>query len=219
MHILTRALAAVASTPPNYAHEACRIHTDSAASWSDYRWRNAYFHVADHPNSDFETHEYAYCSGGRGPWAWGASNVTVDQCRVKAAELNATCFDYMCQYHEAANCTCPPLPQPTPAANAIQVACVGDSITAGYLSSCGLNYPNQLRERLGPAFSVTNYGVGGQTMFKPSHLPPHDHSSYWSRPEYRAVLNSSADVIVLMLGTNDARSDRWNLSGGFAYTL
>ena len=38
-------------------------------------------------------------------------------------------------------------------------------------------------------------------------------SSYWSRPEYHALLNSSADVIVLMLGTNDARSDRWQAFG------
>ena len=65
--------------------------------------------------------------------------------------------------------------------------------------------------------------TGGQTMFKwaarlllpsglhssesasnnradrPEHLPPNDHSSYWDRPEYARVLNSSADIIVLML--------------------
>ena len=41
--------------------------------------------------------------------------------------------------------------------------------------------------------------TGGQTMFKPEHLPPNDHSSYWDRPEYTRVLNSSADIIVLML--------------------
>jgi lysophospholipase L1-like esterase len=224
---------ALSSFPPvgsmPHAHDRCRIHTDAASQWSSYRWRNAYVPaaaVAQTPplrfggesrrgarvSTSFITHEFAYCSLGKGPWAWGASNVSVAECEAQCTAMNCTCFDYMCPYHEAADCECPKLPTITPVAAAKKVACVGDSITAGYLSSCGLNYPNQLQQLLGSGYKVTNYGVGGQTMFKPTHLPPNDHSSYWTRPEYGAVLNSSADVIVLMLGTNDAKADRWQNS-------
>ena len=51
----------------------------------------------------------------------------------------------------------PTLPHVTPTASAKKVACVGDSITAGYLSSCGLNYPGWLQSMLGPGYKVTNY--------------------------------------------------------------
>ena len=61
-------------------------------------------------------------------------------------------------------------------------------------------------------YSVTNYGVGGQTMFKPSHQVGRD-SSYWSREQYQQALNSSANIVVLMLGTNDAKADRWQQWG------
>lgn len=233
LHALAALSASLSRLPDSmsipHAHDKCRIHTDAASKWSSYRWRNAYvpaaavaqtpplrFRGASNENgrasTSFATHEFAYCSLGKGPWAWGASNVSVTECEAQCTAMNCTCFDYMCSYHEAADCKCPELPTVTPVASAKIVACVGDSITAGYLSSCGLNYPNQLQQLLGSAYKVTNYGVGGQTMFKPTHLPPNDHSSYWTRPEYSAVLNSSADVIVLMLGTNDAKVDRWQKS-------
>eukprot|EP01052_Picozoa_sp_SAG31_P045702 SAG31_NODE_8455_length_1447_cov_2.009644_2_plen_235_part_00 len=81
-----------------------------------------------------------------------------------------------------------------------------------YLSSCGLNYPNQLQQMLGQSYKVTNYGVGGQTMLKPSHQVGRE-ASYWNRVQYQQVLNSSANIIVLMLGTNDAKTDRWRTFG------
>merc|ERR1712039_515298 len=61
----------------------------------------------------------------------------------------------------------------------------------------------------------TNYGVGGQTMFKPEHLPTGDHSSYWTRAQYQQVLTSNATIIVLMLGTNDAKTNRFAEYGSF----
>jgi len=183
-----------------HRHDACRIHTDTAANWSYYPWRNAYVPTN---SGSFTTHEYGYCSGGQGPWAWGSSTVSVEQCALQAAKMNATCFDFMCAYHEAANCTCPHIPPVTPLPSAQKVACVGDSITAGYLSSCGLNYPGQLQTMLGEGFIVQNYGVGGQTMMR------HGTAPYWNQSAYKRALNSSADIVVLMLGTNDARDDRW----------
>lgn len=95
----------------------------------------------------------------------------------------------------------PPLPPPLPGATA--VAAVGDSITAGYLSSCGQSYPHQLQRMLGPAYRVTNFGVGGTTLLRKGDHP------YWNTSAFASASASNADVVVLMLGTNDAKRWQW----------
>ena len=65
----------------------------------------------------------------------------------------------------------PPAPPAPPGPNATVVACVGDSITQGYLSSNGADYPHQLQRMLGPAYRVISFGAvqfhphGGQFDF------------------------------------------------------
>ena len=89
-------------------------------------------------------------------------------------------------------------------ADQISIACMGDSITAGVHSS-GRNwtYPSQLQHMLDAKYPgkyvVTNYGACGSTMQKTGDSP------YWKRPQYPAVMKSNADIIVIMLGTNDAK--------------
>jgi lysophospholipase L1-like esterase len=184
--------------PPG-KHGTCRIHTDTA-DWEDYPWRNAYSLATD---GSFVTHEYAFCSNGTGPWAFTSTDLNVSQCMAKAKSLGAKCFDYMCEYHPFANCTCPATPPVTPTPRATQVAAVGDSITAGYLSSCGLNYPNQLQSLLGSGFKVTNYGVGGTTLLRKGDNP------YWNTPAFKAASTSDADIVIIALGTNDAKTQNW----------
>ena len=80
---------------------------------------------------------------------------------------------------------------------AITIACVGDSITAGgwpQLMQTNLNakYPGK--------YNVINFGECGSTMQR------HADSPYWLRPSWPVVLNTSADVIIIMLGTNDAKT-------------
>jgi hypothetical protein len=194
--LLQTALGIAPTVAPTYGNAKCRIHNDAASTQASYRWRNAYTpsHIVEEfplktlhsrgpgvsRGSGFDTHEYAYCSGGKGPWAFSANNLSVSECLAKCAEINCTCMDYMCAYHEAvslsatsspahticrqANCTCPTVQPAVPAPNATTVACVGDSITAGYLSSCGLTYPAQLQQLLGSKYKVQNYGAGGTTM-------------------------------------------------------
>ena len=180
-------------------HGTCRIHTDSG-SWSDYEWRNAYTPSAD--GATYTAHEYGYCSSGKGPWAFSSVDLTVEECADKCASLACKCWDYLCFYREAGNCTCPSIPHVQPKANATKVACVGDSITAGYLSSCGLDYPHQLQTLLGEDYAVTNYGVGGTTLMRKADHP------YWNTSKFAQAAASNADIVVLMLGTNDAK--RWN---------
>eukprot|EP01006_Ploeotia_vitrea_P030614 TRINITY_DN62986_c0_g1_i2.p1 TRINITY_DN62986_c0_g1~~TRINITY_DN62986_c0_g1_i2.p1 ORF type:complete len:251 (+),score=26.62 TRINITY_DN62986_c0_g1_i2:154-906(+) len=77
---------------------------------------------------------------------------------------------------------------------------VGDSITAGVHSSGGnTTYPAQLGILLGNKYKVTNLGACGSTMMKHSNRP------YWKRPQYKTLVRHKWDIIIIMLGTNDAK--------------
>jgi len=177
----------------------CRIHTDNS-SVNPYAWRKAFVRGA---GGILEEHAYGYCSRGRGPWAFAASNVTVEECKAKCVETSCTCMDYFCSYHESDDCECPNVPAVKPLPTAAKVACVGDSITAGYLSSCGLDYPQQLQTLLGEGYAVTNYGVGGTTLLRHADHP------YWNTSNFAAATSSDAAIVVIMLGTNDAKTNNW----------
>lgn len=63
-------------------------------------------------------------------------------------------------------------------------------------------YPGQLQLLLDPTgtnISVTNLGACGSTMQKDADSP------YWKRPQFAALTGARWDVIVIMLGTNDAK--------------
>lgn len=89
--------------------------------------------------------------------------------------------------------------------DAIRVACVGDSITAGATASDSQHsYPGQLQTMLdtihGPGrFSVSNLGATATTMQVDTDMP------YWKTPNFKALSDGNWDVIVIMLGTNDAK--------------
>lgn len=52
-------------------------------------------------------------------------------------------------------------------------------------------YPNK--------YKVTNLGACGSTMQKAADSP------YWKRPQYNALTGSKWDILIIMLGTNDAK--------------
>ena len=90
----------------------------------------------------------------------------------------------------------------------ITVACVGDSITAGYgLTNSGTqSYPAQLQTLLGSGYTVGNYGDSGTTVEKVSDY------TYWNSWAYTNSLNSSPNIVVIMFGANDSKSWNWNAS-------
>eukprot|EP01043_Picozoa_sp_COSAG02_P058170 COSAG02_NODE_7195_length_3126_cov_1.920714_2_plen_431_part_00 len=100
-------------------------------------------------------------------------------------------------------CTKVAPPPPVPNASATNIACVGDSITQGYLSTNGATYPNQLQKMLGSAYKVMNFGAGGRTMLKKGDNP------YWRTGPLKQALASKPAIVVLMLGTNDAKYGNW----------
>ena len=76
--------------------------------------------------------------------------------------------------------------------NQIRVACVGDSITKGS------GYTVKLQSLLGTDYSVANFGVDGSTVSLNSKRP------YVSQPEFQKAEEFQPDIVVIMLGTNDA---------------
>jgi len=115
--------------------------------------------------------------------------------------------------------------KPKDHADQIAIGCIGDSITAGVHSEgAGMTYPGQLQTMLDKSspgkYKVTNLGACGSTMMKGADSP------YWKRPQYKALTSAKWDIIVIMLGTNDAKDagshgpHNWphNCTGGGAHT-
>jgi lysophospholipase L1-like esterase len=85
----------------------------------------------------------------------------------------------------------------------IKVACVGDSITANF------GYPETLQELLGKNYLVGNYGLGGTTVNLDGETP------YMYEPIFGEVKESQPDIVIIMLGTNDAHPDIHKYNGSF----
>lgn len=77
----------------------------------------------------------------------------------------------------------------------IRVACVGDSITEGS------GYPFKLQTMLGSNYTVGNFGVRGSTVSHNSSKP------YINQASFTHAKDFSPDIVVIMLGTNDANPE------------
>ena len=93
----------------------------------------------------------------------------------------------------------------------IRVACVGDSITYGHgiKGWAKNNYPAVLQDLLGDEYHVANFGESGRT------LSPDGDQPYWESKQYELSLEYDADIIVIMLGTNDTKPENWVDTGYF----
>lgn len=96
-------------------------------------------------------------------------------------------------------------PLKTPPADAVRVACVGDSITAGlYASDATKSYPAQLQRLLDAThgegkYSVQNLGASDTSLEVDTPAP------YVRSAQFKALASGTWDVIVIMLGTNDGK--------------
>jgi acyl-CoA thioesterase-1 len=99
----------------------------------------------------------------------------------------------------------------SPAA-AAKIACVGDSITYGYgLPSPGQqSYPAVLQTLVGSTHTVRNFGTSGCTLLKQGDKP------YWNDANFAASDAFKPDVVIVMLGTNDAKPQNWSHKASFA---
>ncbi|MGT2950075.1 esterase [Streptococcus cuniculi] len=89
---------------------------------------------------------------------------------------------------------------------AIKVATVGDSLTYGY----GLEnrerdaYPSILADKLGHHYQVSNFGLSGRSLQSTSDYP------YLQEKNAQLSLESEADIVIIMIGSNDSRGPYWN---------
>ena len=85
---------------------------------------------------------------------------------------------------------------------------VGDSITWGYGSKNPAqdSWPVQFSRILNndDKYEVLNLGANGRTMMKTGDYP------YWKENDYKIALSSKANYLILMLGTNDAKTYQYN---------
>lgn len=88
-------------------------------------------------------------------------------------------------------------------ANLIRVACIGDSITE--LPA----YPHELQTLLGTNYIVGNFGAGGSTVLLDTDKP------YIDQVEFVRAKNFLPDIAIIMLGTNDARTDHFKSIDNF----
>jgi acyl-CoA thioesterase I len=85
----------------------------------------------------------------------------------------------------------------------IRVACVGDSLTQS------TEYPYDLSTQLGTkGYTVRNFGAGSTTVSLNSETP------YMNTTVFQDALDFQPDIVIIMLGTNDAQPNlhRYNTS-------
>ena len=89
-------------------------------------------------------------------------------------------------------------------AKKIVVACCGDSITqgVGVADPARESYPAVLQKLLGDNYTVLNFGVGGRALLRKKD--PYSIGN---------GLNSKPDIVIMALGTNDAREENWKQFG------
>ena len=105
--------------------------------------------------------------------------------------------------------------RPSPKADAIKVACIGNSITDGYgIPFAPANgYPAQLQKLLGKDYLVKNFGVSSRTMLNKGDYP------YMNEQAWRDALAFKPDIVLIKLGTNDSKPENWQYGADFKQDL
>lgn len=88
-----------------------------------------------------------------------------------------------------------------------KVICVGDSITYGQgvvKSRETDSYPALLAEYLGAEYQVGNYGLCNRTLRAEGEMP------YGEEDFAKETLETEADIVIIMLGTNDSKKVNWD---------
>lgn len=103
----------------------------------------------------------------------------------------------------------------TASAAPTRIACVGDSITygAGVPDNWHKAWPGVLQQLLGDRYKVGNFGHSGATLLKHGDLP------YWRVAEFKKSNAFKANIVIIMLGTNDTKPQNWKYAREFPKDL
>ena len=87
----------------------------------------------------------------------------------------------------------------------IKIACIGDSVTAGYLlgNAGSESYPSQLQALMGESYHIGNFGHSGATLLKKGHKP------YYKTKEFADAIAFNPDIAIIHLGLNDTDPRNW----------
>ena len=91
-----------------------------------------------------------------------------------------------------------------PAQAQIRVACVGDSITYGVNLASNQTYPADLQTLAGSGYNVQNFGYPGLSLMSLPGGNPSYHPAYTSTAQYTSAINFNPNIVIIMLGANDA---------------
>lgn len=79
-----------------------------------------------------------------------------------------------------------------------KVACIGDSLTRGYLlEDAQSSYPAQLQQLLGSQYEVRNFGHTSSYVIDDGPV------EYRNTEDYTAAIQYDADILIFMFGAND----------------
>ena len=78
-----------------------------------------------------------------------------------------------------------------------KVACIGDSLTRGFLLADTEAYPAQLQTLLGDRYEVRNFGYSGSYVIDDGPV------EYKNTDAYTAAIRYDADILIFMFGSND----------------
>lgn len=142
-------------------------------------------------NAEIDTNIHLYPDGGHG-WGFGTDF-------AYHGEILRTLGDWLDKL-------------PSVHKGARKVACIGDSITDGHRVFAGFRkgYPATLERLLGPDYQVENFGVGARTLLSEGDRPYRQEQA-WA--ECKAF---NPDIVVIALGTNDAKAINWAHKENFA---
>ena len=103
----------------------------------------------------------------------------------------------------------------TPKADAIRVACIGNSITDGHGIDMApaYGYPALLQKKLGDGYWVKNFGVSGRTMLNKGDQP------YMNEVAWCDAQAFQPDIVIIKLGTNDSKPQNWQHGSEFRHDL
>ena len=101
------------------------------------------------------------------------------------------------------------------AAQVVNVACIGDSITFGAnVDNPAVNaYPIVLGRLLGTNYQVRNFGISGTTLLRKGDFP------YWNELAFRNATNYAPSIVTIKLGTNDSKPQNWRYKDQFGRDL
>lgn len=97
------------------------------------------------------------------------------------------------------------------AQDTIRVACIGNSITAGW--EIPEAYPAMLGKMLGSNYKVGNFGENARTLLNNGDYP------YMKGPLFYRALEFQPDIVIIKLGTNDSKPENWQYGSDYEKDL